>query len=116
MNVFLDLYPLHEMDTPIKSAEKALTKPSGAKEGSNGRTNRPQRKNEKYRWTQPENQRYIRFLAKNSALFSLSFKEKKNLQINKKMSFTVKSRTPSQCHTHHQKMMMKYGSIEAIVS
>ncbi len=116
MNVFLDLYPLPEIDSMQKIDDKTLPRTPVGKESSTTLSSRQKKKNEKYRWTQPENQRYIRFVAKNSALFSLSFKEKKNLQINKKMSLTVKSRSPSQCHTHHQKMMMKYGSIEAIVN
>jgi hypothetical protein len=32
------------------------------------------------------------------------------------MSKKVKSRNSTQCHTHHQKMMAKYGSIEEIIS
>lgn len=32
------------------------------------------------------------------------------------MSKKVKTRSPQQCHSHHQKMIKKYGSIDNIVS
>jgi hypothetical protein len=31
------------------------------------------------------------------------------------MSDVVESRTPSQCRTHHQKMLLRYGSIDSII-
>ncbi len=31
------------------------------------------------------------------------------------MSQKVKTRNPSQCHTHHQKMIRKYDNIEGII-
>lgn len=31
------------------------------------------------------------------------------------MSKKVKTRTPQQCHSHHQKMMKKYVSMENII-
>jgi hypothetical protein len=31
------------------------------------------------------------------------------------MSKSVKSRTPQQCHSHHQKMIKKYGCVETII-
>jgi len=31
------------------------------------------------------------------------------------MSKRVKSRTPQQCHSHHQKMIKKFGSIPDIL-
>lgn len=42
--------------------------------------------------------------------------ERKQQKTNLKLSKYVKTRTPTQCHTHHQKMMVKYGSIERIVT
>lgn len=32
------------------------------------------------------------------------------------MSRKVKTRTPTQCHTHHQKMMVSHGDIDGIIS
>ena len=32
------------------------------------------------------------------------------------MSFIVKSRNGQQCHSHHQKLMKKYGSIDGILA
>jgi hypothetical protein len=32
------------------------------------------------------------------------------------MSKVIKTRNPVQCHTHHQKMLGRFGSIESIVS
>lgn len=42
--------------------------------------------------------------------------ERKRQKTNLKLSKYVRTRTPSQCHTHHQKMMIKYGSIERIIT
>jgi hypothetical protein len=54
-------------------------------------------------------------LQTNSRLFELSLSEKKNLRINVLMSKKVKTRSSQQCHSHHQKMMKKYGSIETLL-
>jgi len=32
------------------------------------------------------------------------------------MSKAVKSRDASQCHSHHQKMLLKYGTVEEIIN
>jgi len=32
------------------------------------------------------------------------------------MSAKIKSRSPQQCHSHHQKMIKKYGSIKKILA
>lgn len=48
-------------------------------------------------------------------LFDLSVSEKKNLRVNVMMSKKIKTRTPQQCHSHHQKMVKKYGGHEGIV-
>jgi hypothetical protein len=32
------------------------------------------------------------------------------------MSKKVKTRSPQQCHSHHQKMIKKFGSISGIIS
>jgi hypothetical protein len=48
-------------------------------------------------------------------MFSLSLKTKKQFGVQKMLSKVVKTRTPVQCRSHHQKMIKKYGSIEAIL-
>lgn len=48
-------------------------------------------------------------------LFDLSPKERKDIKINVLISRTVKTRMPSQCHSHHQKMMIKHSSIKNII-
>lgn len=57
----------------------------------------------------------MNFLKKNAVLFDLSSEGKKKARVNVKMSVAVKTKTPSQCHSHHQKMMLKYGSLEEII-
>jgi len=52
---------------------------------------------------------------KSHKLFELNVEEKRRLKVNVKMSQAVKSRTPIQCHSHHQKMLKKYGSICGII-
>lgn len=52
---------------------------------------------------------------KHRSFFDYSKEKKREICINKLIGKAVKTRTPTQCHTHHQKMMAKYGSIEAII-
>lgn len=68
-----------------------------------------------YYWNMDENRRYLDFLRAHAGVFDLSVSEKKNMRVNVMMSKKVKSRTPQQCHSHHQKMMKKYGSIPNIL-
>ena len=51
----------------------------------------------------------------NTELCSLSLNERKSKKVNHLMSKRVKSRNPTQCHTHHQKMLEKFKDISAIV-
>ena len=37
------------------------------------------------------------------------------MQVFRLMSQTITSRVPDQCRSHHQKLEIKYGSLEAIV-
>jgi len=46
---------------------------------------------------------------------NLSLGEKKKLRVNVMMSKFIQTRNSTQCHTHHQKMMEKFHSIEAII-
>ena len=44
-----------------------------------------------------------------------SVEQKKKFRVNVLMSKMVKSRTSTQCHTHHQKMIKKYATVENII-
>jgi len=46
----------------------------------------------------------------------LPLKQKKKMRINVTMSKKIKTRSPEQCHSHHQKMMKKFGSIKDIIN
>ncbi len=48
-------------------------------------------------------------------IFELSLLEKKRLKVNVMLSKKIPSRTSTQCHSHHQKMVLKYGAIENII-
>ena len=73
------------------------------------------KKSTTYYWSITENRNYVKFLIKHGGLLSLSALERKQKKVNLLMSKQVKTRTPTQCHTHHQKMMARYGSIEVII-
>ena len=66
-------------------------------------------------WTKTEERKYIGFLRNNAQLFGLTAKERKDIKINVLISSAVRSRTAAQCHSHHQKMMLKHGSIQNII-
>lgn len=51
----------------------------------------------------------------NSKMFELTAQEKRAIKINLKMSYAITTRTAAQCHSHHQKMSLKYGSLEDII-
>jgi hypothetical protein len=64
-----------------------------------------------YYWSNRENKSYVKFLMEKGVLLTLSTNERKRMKTNLKLSKYIKTRTPTQCHTHHQKMIAKYGSI-----
>lgn len=66
-------------------------------------------------WSLEENIRYKTFLRNNQNLFELTLKKRKEIKINIKMSRFVKTRTSSQCRSHHQKMLIYHGSNQAII-
>jgi hypothetical protein len=68
-----------------------------------------------YYWNSDENKRYLEFLQLHPGVFELPVSEKKNIRVNVMMSKKVKTRTPQQCHSHHQKMMKKYGNVQNII-
>lgn len=67
-------------------------------------------------WRKAEKKRYLLFLKDNRHLFALSKAERKIIKINVLMSRAIKSRTPAKCHSFHQKMIKKHGSIDHIIS
>ena len=69
-----------------------------------------------YYWSVDENRRYCDFLMRYPNIFSLPTNQKKNMRVNVMMSKKVKTRNPQQCHSHHQKMVKKYGSIAEITT
>lgn len=73
------------------------------------------KKSTTYYWSTKENRSYINFLNKHRSLVEISPIERKIKKVNLQMSKYVKTRTPTQCHTHHQKMMTRYGNIESII-
>jgi hypothetical protein len=54
-------------------------------------------------------------LKNKSFLFSLSVEEKRKTKVNIQMSRAVKTKNAIQCHSHHQKMVKKHGSVEAVI-
>jgi hypothetical protein len=73
------------------------------------------RKEASYHWTCTEQKRYINFLIENRPMFSLTINQKRNKKIHVKMSNYISMRNPAQCRSHHQKMVSKFGSIDAII-
>jgi hypothetical protein len=69
----------------------------------------------KKHWKPVENQRYVEFLRRNTDLFEKNREDKRLMKINLLMSKFVKSKTSTQCRSHHQKMLLHYGSIQAII-
>ena len=48
-------------------------------------------------------------------IFELTLLEKKRLKVNVMLSKKIPSRTSTQCHSHHQKMVLKYGTVDNII-
>ena len=66
-------------------------------------------------WKPEENTGYMCFLVENYQLFLLSNNERRLRKINVLMSETIKTRSPDQCRSHHQKMMKFHHDIPSIV-
>lgn len=66
-------------------------------------------------WKAEENAAYMCFLVDNYALFLLSNNERRLRKINVLMSQAVRTRSPDQCRSHHQKMMKFHHDIPSIV-
>jgi hypothetical protein len=66
-------------------------------------------------WSEKEKKKYVNFLAKKKHFFELSLSSRKAKGIHVKMSKVIISRTSSQCRSHHQKLIAKYGTVENII-
>lgn len=67
-------------------------------------------------WNKAEKRRYVGFLKKNKRLFALAPEKRKELKINVLMSQAVRTRSPAKCHSFHQKMIIKYSSVDLILA
>jgi hypothetical protein len=45
----------------------------------------------------------------------LNYEKRKDVKVNVLMSKQVKTKTSRQCHSHHQKMIKKFGSLENLI-
>jgi len=62
-----------------------------------------------------ENIKYIEFIKKNLVIVEQTIENKGKNKINKRMSKYMKSRSPQQCRSHHQKMLKYHLSIKGII-
>ena len=65
-------------------------------------------------WTHDETRLYMNFLDHYRKKFGCEEKRRKCTIFNR-LSEAINTRTPDQCRSHHQKMQLKYGSLESIV-
>ena len=70
----------------------------------------------KYHWGKVEQKRYVDFLLENLSFFELSANDRRMIGINSKMSKTIKTRDTNQCRSHHQKMLVKFETVERIIA
>ena len=92
-----------------KSATEPVQKPAHESKAKKNTQKQPKIS----RWTPEENVLYLRFLKHNQDKFTGKC-PKKFLKFER-MSFEIESKTPDQCRSHHQKMMMRYKSVENII-
>jgi hypothetical protein len=67
-------------------------------------------------WSITENAAYMYFLEAHNWLFERSNSDRRLLKINVLMSLWVKTRSPDQCRSHHQKMMKYHSDIPTIIT
>ena len=73
------------------------------------------RKIEQYHWSKAEHELYLMFLRKNKKLFSLSLERRKVIKPHVLMGEYISTKSSKQCRSHHQKMMIKYETIDEIL-
>jgi hypothetical protein len=57
----------------------------------------------------------MEFLICNYSLFTQSHTDRRLMKINVLMSQTIKTRSPDQCRSHHQKMIKYHSDIPSII-
>ena len=62
-----------------------------------------------------ENIKYIEFIKKNIDRLEPEIENKGKNKINKCMSKYIKTRSPQQCRSHHQKMLKYHSNIKGII-
>ena len=75
----------------------------------------PKKRKSKRNWNPVEQKKYIQFLKKKGHLFEKSLAAKKKIKPHKSMSNFITTKDSIQCRSHHQKMMNKFKTIEAII-
>ena len=68
----------------------------------------------KGKWTKIEQKAYILFLEENKQEMG-SKSSRKSQKVFLKMSLLVKTRSPDQCRSHHQKVLKYHGKIDEII-
>ena len=66
-------------------------------------------------WTVEENKKYLEFLNEHRQIYESSEKVRWASKINKTLSSYVTTRKPSQCRSHHQKMLIRHRDIDGII-
>ena len=66
-------------------------------------------------WTEEENLLYIAFF-KRYPHFAESYAQRKANKIFIQMSKLITTRVPSQIKSHHQKLLMKYKTLDSVIS
>ena len=65
-------------------------------------------------WTEMEKIKYITFIASNTEMVSDRLTRRKK-KVFEKMSRAIKTRTPTQCRSHHQKCMKRFHTLDRII-
>ena len=122
MNLFIDIvYPTKQEPTTsssleYKDKEIEIDEENTTNRREKDRVARPKGRNSKYTWNMIEERRYINFLMTNYHIFELPAYEQTLVGINTQISKAIKSRDPTQCRCHHQKMVKKFKDVASIVS
>ena len=66
-------------------------------------------------WKNQENQKYEKFLSKHIKIISDNIVIRRKKKIHVLMSKSIKTRTPQQCRSHHQKMLKSHQTVLGII-
>lgn len=103
----------HFSESPIPEAKKKVKTSRKSKKADKEEKSKRGRKKH---WKSAENMRYVEFLRTNEELFTLGREDKRLMRINILMSKFVRTKTSTQCRSHHQKMVKHYGTIAETVA